>query len=55
MRPTNLTFCQTGDEIKLLTTNEVKLLSEVELRTLSIKYILVSGQTCQAGARRDYR
>ena len=35
MRPTNLTFCQTGDEIKLLTTNEVKLLSEVELRTLS--------------------
>ena len=35
MRPTNLTFCQTGDEIKPLTTNEVKPLSEVELCTLS--------------------
>ena len=55
MKRINSTFCQTGDEIKLLTIHEVKLLSEVELRTLSIKYILVSGQTCLAGARKDYR
>ena len=35
MRRTNLTFGQNGDEVKPLTTNEIKSLSEDERRSLS--------------------
>ena len=40
MRRNNLTYGQNGDEVKPLTTNEIKPLSEDKQRTLSLEKIV---------------